>query len=291
MILRRIAIALSMIMLCLSAGCSPSEKGRIEDKIMEVLSEHYVGRFNISDVEIKAFENVGTSVDPEYKSRFVISLEVPEATYERVGVIVVGDISYDVVRMVLTKGSSLPDAFGKSTTTLRNEELLTQFDSLEINSKNIGELLGFFSNPVVEDSDEHEDALASLKKWKQDSPARLKRLADKFNGEWTGFYICRGEPNGFVLKTTVNKASSSKIEISAVYEDIVVPGSGGVAESFSLIGSVSDDGYFSVKPKDWINHNGGNMAGFSGQINSDLNEVSGKLTEVGPLCTSFNMKL
>lgn len=290
MTLKKIGIALSVIMLCLSAGCSPSEKGEIESQIKEVLSEYYVGKFNISDVEIKAFENVGTSVDPKYKSRFVLSLEVPEATYEKVGVIIVGDIRYDVVRLFLTKGSSIPDAFGKSTTTLVNEKILTQFDSLEIDSKNIGELLGFFSNPVVENSNEHEAALASLKKWKEESPVRMKRLAGDFNGTWKGMYVCRGEAHGFILKTSVDKVSGSKIDISAIYEDVIAPGSDEKFASFSLRGSVSDDGYFSVSPKDWITR-GDNMAGFSGNINNDLNEISGKLTDVGPLCTSFKVKL
>ncbi|MBX9915387.1 MAG: hypothetical protein K2Y25_15935 [Pseudomonadaceae bacterium] len=288
MSLKKIGIALSVIMLCLSAGCSQTEQDVVKDDLGKVLNKKLGGVFVVSDIEITAFENIGTKVEPKYRSRYVAKLNVSEAMYEKIGVIS-SDVNHDVVIPIAKEGSSI-NVFGVSTSVLEREKIVTEINSVDFNRKNIGDFLSEFSNPVVGGSSEHKAALEHAAKWNAESPARMKKFADRINGIWSGSYVCSGKSLGFNLNISVKKINGSNVLVGAIFEDIVKPGSGDGAESFSLNGYVSEKGSFAVEPGAWITHlYGGTMAGFLGNVNSDLNKITGKVVYGGAQCTSFKL--
>lgn len=286
--LKKIGIALSVIMLCLSAGCSQSEQDVVKGDIEKVLNKKLDGVFVVSDVEITAFENVGTKVEPKYRSRYVAKLKVSEAMYEKIGVIS-SDVNNDVIIPIAEEGSII-EVFGVSTSVLEREKISTEINSADFNKQKIGSFLREFSNPVVGGSSEHKAALEHVAKWNADFPARMKKFADRVSGVWSGSYVCSGKSLGFNLNISVKKINGSNVLIGAVFEDIVKPGSGDGAESFSLNGYVSEKGSFAVEPEAWITHlYGGTMAGFLGDVNSDLNKITGKVVYGGAQCNSFEL--
>jgi len=155
------------------SGCSSSNEPGEAD-IKNALLKHSAKGMSISDIEIKANENVGSEVEPRFKTRFVLKLEVTMPLFERVERIRYNNHNIDVVREVVSKGDEF-EFFGLAGSTLHNEAWKTRIVSMDSDTSPEGRLLSSFDHYVVEGSAEHEAALAKRDAWDKAEDARRVR--------------------------------------------------------------------------------------------------------------------
>ncbi len=144
--------------LIILSGCEKS----VEDTVKESIELEIYKKFNReitgSKVELKAFENSGTEVEPNYNSRFVAEFELREPRYKQVEIIKIpGKGSFNLIEQVHSAGDSI-EAFGTSTSKIASEKIVTR---MSINSfgSDVGDLFQTFGNPVLKGSKQHEEIL------------------------------------------------------------------------------------------------------------------------------------
>jgi hypothetical protein len=264
-------------------GCSMFENKPSENDIKKTVAENLPGFMEVSKIKIQAMENMGSKVEPNYHSRFIAKINLLKPTYEKVGHLG-GNVDSDVVRLVLAENITF-EAFGKAVSVLDREKWKTKVTTFDFSIKNRGNILGKFTRPVIEGTDEHEAAKQKLLEWEQAKVERIKKISEGLDGKWVGTYICGQGITGLTL--TLSTASTG---ISATFEFYPTPKNPNIPSgTFSLAGQFTEDGSFSLEPKSWIiRPKGYGMVGLVGNINNNLNEITGNISKIRT-CKTFQL--
>lgn len=275
-------------------GCGASE----EDQVIEGIKKEVSNKFSMflvdPDVEIKAFESNGSSVAPEYKARFVVTMKFFEPMYERVSTMSSDGHEWTVVRQKHPKGGDFK-LFGSSTSRLKNEEIVTSLDNLERGDEEAGWKLSSFSGGVVEGSDEHKSIIERVKKLEELKAGKINEMRDKLVGNWTGTYTCSELVSSYEQKhtdykfslniTSVVSDSDGFATMIAEFADVQEP----LPHSYVLKGALTEAGSFDTKPAGWINRVGTQeWAGFKGGIDKGSEKITGDVKYHN--CSSFQLR-
>lgn len=106
-------------------GCFDSQAGPTETELKNVLERKFPAGVKLTDLDIVAAENVGTKVDPVFKSRLKGELELAEDFYKR-GKYLLGK---DVLTKTASKGMKL-ELYGLAVSKLKSNKWNIQFTEL-----------------------------------------------------------------------------------------------------------------------------------------------------------------
>jgi hypothetical protein len=277
--LKNLIIALLILLFLNGFTCSSNKPSKKD--ILNTLSEKLAGDIEVIAVDIIAMENVGSKVEPRYMSRFVGKLKFLNQTYEKVDTIG-GNINSDIVRLVVAQ-ESVFEVYGKTTSVLRREKWFTELIELDSDIKRQGKLLEKFVNPVIEGSPEHKAALEKYDEWERVKAEKIANFAQSFSGKWEGTYHCS--------QRVILDISTTSSNMNAVFDFYPLKQTQQIKSgSFSLSGSFTEDGYFKLEPKSWINRpEGFNMVGMSGNISHSHTELNGSIIFSTNNCPYFKL--
>jgi hypothetical protein len=278
-----LAIIVSLVIL---AGCGQSDESIIKEGIELDISKKYRSELISSVVEIKAFENSGTKIEPKYKTRFVAVVKLREPRYKKIETITVpGSSEFTLVQQVYAAGDEI-EAFGTSLSELKAEQLITTANVSSFGSEDLGHLLDAFDKAIIKDSDEHDVVMREIKRTEKVRAEAVLSFRKKLVGKWGGTLACDNKEYGFtlMLSNITNIPGDSIAILEARYEDVETPGS--QAESFELAGNLDLDGNFKLEPTKWITHANGSWAGFHGKYDESKEVITGKITKARN-CSTF----
>lgn len=287
-VLRLFGKTVVLVSLISLIGCGQSAEDLVKDGIEAKISKSYARELVDPSVEIKAFENLGTEVKPEYSSRFVAKVKLREARYKKVNMLYVGEDEFTQVSRIYDEGDTL-QAFGTSSSVLKAEELITNVVISSFDSEDIGHPLSDFHKPVVEGSEGYKIVTDEIKRLDDIRGVAVLELRKKMYGTWAGTYTCDGEENDFSLELVniYDTGTESGMVFEARY--VGAKDSDSPPSSFSLVGRLDLDGSFKLDPDKWINRIGNEYwAGFKGKYDKNTESVTGEITRTNN-CSNFKL--
>lgn len=270
------------------AGCGQSEEDLIKNSVELDISQKYKRELINPSVEIKAFENSGTKVEPVYNSRFVATVKLRDPRYKKLQTITIsGTREFTLVKEIYSAGHET-QAFGTSRSELRAEQLVTTAKINSFGDEDIGHLLAAFDSPVIEGSNEHKAVIDEIKRIDEARAEAVLTFRKKLVGKWGGTLVCDNKEYGFtlVLSSIYNIPGDSITILEARYDDVKTPGS--QPESFELAGNLDLDGSFKLEPTKWITRANGYWAGFHGKYDESKELITGKVTKARN-CSTFKI--
>lgn len=285
---RKISGATIFFALLSLAGCGQSEEDLIKQGIELDISQKFQRELVDPAVEIKAFENSGTKVEPIYNSRFVATVKLRHPRYKNMQTITItGGGKFTLVKEVYAAGHKI-QAFGTSRSELRAEQLVTTAKISSFGEEDVGNLLEDFDRPVIEGSNEHKAVIDEIKRIDKVRADAVLGFRKKLVGKWGGTLACDNKEYGFtlVLASIYNIPGDSITILEARYEDVETPGS--QPESFELAGNLDLDGSFKLEPTKWITRANGYWAGFHGKYDESKEIITGKVTKARN-CSTFKI--
>ena len=163
-------------------ACSSAE-GASEADIRDKLELEMDPGFEVASLDVTASENTGTEVEPVWRSRSDVEFRLAENFYKRVGSI----DGVAVVRQVASKGDTISGHFITSASEKANGDWNVRFvrnDIPWIDGK--PESSFGVSKFVVEDSPEHQAALAKQKDKAAKAEAEQKQKFDAAKSHFVG---------------------------------------------------------------------------------------------------------
>lgn len=162
--------------LLLLSGCSDSNAMPSEKELKEKLQKRLTKVISVDDLEISAFDNIGTKVDPKMKIRFVTELSLNKNLYK-----VVKRIQRkSVLELTAEKGSEMK-GFGMALSTLKLDEWKTKFTDFKAKPDYAGYPLEHFrKGSYIFKGSKEENELntkdkAEKEKWKKQAAEDAKR--------------------------------------------------------------------------------------------------------------------
>ena len=255
--IRTVILSASVLAL---AACGPSVEGPGENDIAEFLEMELPEGVDVENIEIVAAQNVGDEIEPVYRTRTKITLELEEDYAERVDTI--GD--RPVVKVVAEAGTEYEGILFTRGEPIGDSDWSVEQERLQIRSMK-GRPLSSFDNYVIEGSAEEKTAREEAKR---EEAAAEKRAAEEltaarksFTGNWTAsqpltrngsVYSSRGQQIGISFNLGANEDGFGKgtatlfdfgnPAISAqVPVNYVVDGSGRFAQVTFLERAAHDD--------------------------------------------------
>ncbi|WP_415754270.1 hypothetical protein [Pseudomonas leptonychotis] len=275
-------------------GCGASVEDQVSESVEKELSNKFRGFLVDPKVEVTAFESNGSSVSPEYKARFVATTKFFEPTYEKSSTVRIGGDEWVILREKYPKGGEFK-LFGNSTSTLRNEELVTVLSGINGGDQVPGVRFSEVPYGVVEGSDAHKVIVAEVKKIEEVKQKEIAEMRDKFLGQWTGTYTCVDFDGMYKTKDVhsefglriyvVSNDPQGFAVIAADFADAQKPR----AHEYVLEGKVNKEGFFDIKPVTWLNRVGTQgWAGFTGRVDEKSGELIGDVKFNN--CRGFKLK-
>lgn len=287
--IKTISIMTLLFSLINLTGCGQPEETLVKEGIELELAQKYKRELIEPTVEIKAFENSGTKIEPKYKSRFVATVKLREPRYKKIETITAPGLrDFTLVQQIFAAGDKM-QAFGTSTSELKSEKLVTNVNVSSFGAEDLGYLLESFDNPIIEGSNEYKVVMDEIKRI---GDLRAKAVLDfrkKLIGNWGGNTFCDNKEYGFTLAFVgiYTTGDNSHTILEARYTDAKTPNS--EPESFDLSGTLELDGSFKLDPTKWISRvNNGYWAGFHGKYDKDTETISGKVTKTRN-CSTFKL--
>lgn len=272
--------------LIILSGCGKSVETTIRDSIELEIYKKLNSEITGSKVEIKALENSGTEVAPNYKSRFVATVKLSKPRYKQIDIIKVpGGGSFNLIEQIYSVGDKI-EAFGTSSSKIAAEKLVTRI-SIDSFGSDVGDLYEDFGSPLIKGSKEHKEITEEIERAEDAMGEAVMNFRKTLIGAWNGSYICRNEEYKFTLELTniymVRSATlngDSKIVLEARHKEMIN------TESFELSGTLGVDGSFELNPTKWINRIDGNLNGYLGKYEEGTDKIAGDMTHARG-CTTF----
>ena len=181
-----------LIALLAVAACS-GEDGPGEKEIKNQFAALVPAHFEVSSFDVKASENAGTEVEPEWKSRFTSELELKVPTYnvDRVltGVEGVPGGLVPFLRQVAKEGEKRT-VYGTATSRLAAEKWETKWQIEENSTLDVGKALEEFGpHAIISGSAEEKKFLQAQEQKKDQAVASLvgKRLSGTLVQHWVEY--------------------------------------------------------------------------------------------------------
>ena len=158
-------------------------EGPDSDKISEFMKMKLPEGLEADDIEIQAAQNVGDEIEPVYRTRVKLELELTDDVAKQVDT--VGD--HPVVKIVKKKGAEFPAIAFLRSTPIGSDDWKIQMERLEY-KQFPGKALSSFDNYVIDGSAEEKKAVEEKKaadaKEKREAEAKLAEARRHYVGNW-----------------------------------------------------------------------------------------------------------
>lgn len=186
------------------SSCGPSVDGPQSSDIDGFLEMELPEGIDADAIEIQAAQNVGDEIEPAYRTRAKLTLELEEDYAERVDRI--GD--RPVIKITREKGTQLPAVLFTRSEPIGDDDWSIELERLEWKRID-GSPVSMFEDPIIEGSEEEKQAREAAKKEaaeeERKQKAEIAAAQKAFVGNWKAsqplksrgsVYVSRGKQIG-----------------------------------------------------------------------------------------------
>lgn len=181
--MKKVKLVSMLIAVTALAACGKSVEGPQTDDISELLEMELPEGIDVDDIEIQAAQNEGDEIEPEYRTRSKLTLELVEDWAQAHGS--VGD--RPIVKVTREAGTEFPAILFTRATPIGDDDWDVEVERLDMKGLK-GAPLSSYDDYIIAGSEEEAEAKKELvareKEEEREREAELEKARSAFAGTW-----------------------------------------------------------------------------------------------------------